>query len=324
MKAAVLNQLGTSPVYQDFADPIPQFEDHLLINLTAVSIKNIDKLRAGGKHYASYTRLPVVVGLDGVGTLESGTRVYAQGITGMMAEKALIDKERYIILPDKIDDITAAALPNAVLGATMAIISRGHMQKGHTVLINGATGVTGKLAVQVARHYGAAKIIATGRNPESLEKLKQLGADVTISLFQDEADIAKQLKEVQMARPIDLVIDYLWGRPMELIINAFKGGGIGVYSHPVRVVTVGDMAGEDITLPSSILRSSAIEILGSGLGSLSQEDFKKFNEYILPEMFQLAADGKLEIETQTETLENIEAAWEYDPDAGKRMVICIN
>src|SRR6187401_3620252 len=146
MKAAILNKLGTSPVYQDFADPIPQNEEQILINVKAASVKNIDKLRAGGKHYASHKELPAIVGLDGVGILENGKRVYAQGLTGMIAEKALISAHRFTLLPDQIDDITAAALPNAVIGATMALLFRAKMQKGQTVVINGATGVTGRLA----------------------------------------------------------------------------------------------------------------------------------------------------------------------------------
>ncbi len=94
MKAAVLHQLGSLPECEDFPDPIPQNEEQLLITVKAASIKNLDKGRASGKHYASYTHLPAVVGIDGVGILENGTRVYAQGITGMIAEKALIAKNK--------------------------------------------------------------------------------------------------------------------------------------------------------------------------------------------------------------------------------------
>lgn len=324
MKAAVLTKFGAAPVYQDFADPIPQNDEQILINVKAASVKNIDKLRAVGKHYASYKELPAIVGLDGVGVLENGKRVYAQGITGMIAEKALIANNRFTGLPDNIDNIVAAALPNAAIGAAMAILFRGKMQKGNTILINGATGVTGRVAVQVAKHYGAAKIIVTGRNANSLEKLIQLGADKVVSLKQDDELIIKQLKEINKDTPIDTVIDYLWGRPIELIIKSLLGGGISPFNHPVRIVTVGDMAGEDINLSSGILRSSSIEILGSGLGSFSQNDMKTFNSQILPEMFQLAADKKLIIDTQVEKLTDIEKVWNKDIDAGKRLVISMD
>ena len=321
MKAAVLTKYGEAPVYQDFSDPVPQNGEQVLINVKAASVKNIDKLRAGGKHYASHKELPAIVGLDGVGMLENGQRVYAQGITGMIAEKALITGSRSTALPDDIDDIVAAALPNAAMGAAMAILLRAKMQKGDTILINGATGVTGRLAVQVARHYGAAKIIATGRNTDSLEKLKQLGADGVVSLTQEDDDFVKQLKEINKETPIDIVIDYLWGHPAELIIKSLLGNGLGMPDRPVRIVSVGDMAGETINLASGILRSSSIEILGSGLGSFSQSDWKTFNTRLLPELFQLAADKKLIIETQTEKLVDIEAAWNKSIADGKRLVI---
>lgn len=323
MKAAVLNQLGMAPVYKEFPDPVPEHEGQLLINIKAASVKNLDKLRAGGTHYASYTELPAIVGIDGVGVLENGTRVYAQGITGMIAEKGLISQKRYTTLPDNLDYITAAALPNAVIGATMALLSRGNMERGQTVLINGATGVTGQLAVQVARHYGAARVIATGRNAASLEKLKTLGADIIVSLREDDDTIIKQLKELHHETPIDLVIDYLWGHPVELLIKALKGGGINNFTHKVKIVTVGSMAGENISVASSTLRSSAIELLGSGLGSLNEQDLKKFDTEILPEMFQLAAAGKLTIDTHTEPLEHIEQVWDMEVAAGKRLVIDI-
>ncbi len=323
MKAAVLNKLGTSPVYQDVEDPVPKNEEQILIKVKAASIKNIDKLRAGGKHYASYKELPAIVGIDGVGILENGKRVYAQGLTGMLAERALISRNRFSVLPDKIDDIVAAALPNAILGTSMALLFRAKMQKGHSVLINGATGVTGRLAVQVAKYYSADKIIVTGRNAESLQKLAQLGADKIISLRQDDETFVNALKEINKTNPIDIVIDYLWGHSIELIIKSLRGSGINSFTRPVKIVTVGDMAGENINLSSDTLRSSAIEISGSGFGSLSQDDLKKFDTEILPEMFQLAADGKLIIETYVDSLENIEIAWNQHIGGGKRLVIRI-
>lgn len=323
MKAAVLHQLGSVPQYENFPDPIPQNDEQLLINVRAAAIKNLDKGRASGKHYASYTELPVVVGIDGVGVLENGTRVYAQGLTGMIAEKALIGKNNYIVLPNNISNATAAALPNAVMGAALALHFRAAMKKGDVVLINGATGVTGQLAVQVAKYYGASRIIATGRNMESLEKLKSLGADVVLSLKQEDDLIISELKQIHQDTTINVVIDYLWGKPVELIISALKGGGLHTFTQQVRIVTVGSMASENISLASGTLRSSAIELLGSGLGSLSKENMEKFYAEILPEMFQLAADGKLTIETESTSLENVAAAWQQEVAPGKRMVISI-
>jgi NADPH:quinone reductase-like Zn-dependent oxidoreductase len=208
MKAAVLHQLGTAPRYEDFPEPVAGNANQLVITIKAASVKNIDKGRAGGVHYASHKNLPEVVGIDGVGVLADGARVYAAGITGMIAEKALIDKDKYTVIPDKVDDATAAALPNAVMGAALAIKYRAEMKAGDTVLVNGATGVTGQAAVQIAKYYGAKKVIATGRNAESLNLLLQLGADEIISLKDEEEKIVSRLKEIHSATPIDVVIDY--------------------------------------------------------------------------------------------------------------------
>ena len=322
MKAAVLHLLGGAPKYEDFPDPVPG-EDQLLMKVKAASVKNIDKLRAGGTHYASYTKLPVIVGLDAVGTLNDGTRIYAQGVGGTIAEKTLVRRGTYVVLPEGLDDINAAALPNAIYGSVMALLSRAAMKKGEVVLVNGATSVTGQLAVQAARHYGSSKIIVTGRNERILEELKGMGATEIISLKQEDQIITNRLKELHSIKPIDIVIDYLWGNPVKLIINALKGSGVNNFSTRVRIVSVGSLAGNDIILESDTIRSSAIEILGSGIGSLSQDDLKKFGSEVLPEMFMLAAEGKLKIQTETADLKDIESAWQKNIDPGKRLVIKI-
>lgn len=323
MKAAIIEKLGETPKYKDFPNPKIQSEEHLLIEMKAAAVKNLDKIRASGKHYASYKKLPTVVGMDGVGILENGTRVYAKGITGMIAEKAIIDRNKYTLIPKNLDFNTAAALPNAVLGAAMSLKIRGEIKKGQNVLINGATGVTGQIAVQIAKHYGAKTIIATGRNQENLENTKRLGAHEIISLKQKDEAIITQLKKIHSVTPIDLVIDYLWGNPIKLVIDAIKGGGLHNFTHKTRIVTVGSMAGENIQLESGILRSSAIEILGSGFGSLSEGDLEYYDKQILPEMFQLAANGHLIIDVVLGSLKNIEHLWEQKIDSGKRLVITI-
>ena len=320
MKAAVLIQLGSTPVYVDFPDPITQNDEQILIDVEAAALKNIDKLRTKAGNYVSYRELPAIVGSDGVGILEDGTRIYAQGITGMMANKALISKNRYTILPEGIDTATAAALPNAVFGSAMALQFRAKFKSGDVLMINGATGVTGQVAIQVAKHLGASKIIATGRNEKTLQTLKILGADEIISLKQDETSIIRRIKEIHRQTPIDIVIDYLWGRPTELIIQSIHAEGINFNPHKVKVVTVGDMAGHSISLNSGDLRSTDIELLGSGLGTFLPKDLMEFSTKILPEIFALADAGKLKIEIQKEKLENIETAWNNEV-VGKRTVI---
>jgi len=324
MKAAVVFKKGELPKFvADFAVPNLQNENELLITVKASAVKNLDKSRASGKHYSTEheEQIAQVPGGDGVGVLTDGTRVYGIGLSGMLAEKAIVEKDKIVKLPDGIDDAIAAALPNAVMGSAMALRFRAGLQKSETVLINGATGVTGKVAVQIAKYYGAKKVIATGRNETVLKELLLLGADQIISLEQGEGNLLKQLKTVHQENAIDVVIDYLWGHSAEVILSALKGDG--GFSHRTRFITVGGMMGDTITLPSSILRGTDIQISGSGLGSWSREEIKLLLTTILPEMFQLAADGKLEIETVNVALKDIEQAWNMGIEGGKRMVVLI-
>jgi len=238
MKAAIVYERGGMPQYADFPEPVVQHDNELLIAVKAAAIKHVDKSRASGYHYSSADDPghAKVIGGDGVGLLEDGTRVFAFGVSGMTAEKAIIEKNRMVKLPDGIDDITAAALPNAVAGSAMALRFRAGIKQGETVLINGATGFTGKIAIQVARHYGAKRIIATGRNEQSLQSLLALGADEIISLKQDDEKTLTRLKDIQANTPIDIVIDYLWGHTAELILASLKGKGS--FTHKTRFVSI--------------------------------------------------------------------------------------
>jgi NADPH:quinone reductase-like Zn-dependent oxidoreductase len=322
MKAAVVFQKGELPKYvEDLPEPKAQNENELLISVKASAVKNLDKMRASGKHYSTENEkwTPKVVGSDGVGVLADGTRVYGVATSGMIAETASIQKNMMVKLPAGIDDATAAALPNAVMGSALALRFRAGLLKGETVLINGATGVTGKISVQIAKYYGAKKVIATGRNDQSLQELIGLGADEIISLRQDDDRLVSQIKSTHRQTPVDIVIDYLWGHSAELILSSLKGDT--TISHRTRFVTVGGMAGDNITLSSSILRSTDIHISGSGLGTWTRGEVGALIAEILPEMFQLAADGKLKIDTVSVALENIEKVWNMNIEGGKRLVI---
>lgn len=322
MKGAILHELGQVPKFGTVEEPTTLQEGQYLLRVTAAAIKNLDKARTSGKHYASYTNLPAVVGNDGIGYLENGTRVYGQGITGMIAEKAIISSN-YTPIPKDLDDATAAALPNAILGSAMPLIIRARLEEGQNVLFNGATGVTGQVAVQIAKHYGANEIIVTGRNEAILEQLKAFGATQTLVLTDDNEALQQQIKAIHRVTPIDIVIDYLWGKPFQAILNAFKGSDIDHLTSTVKIVTAGDMAGKEIQLTSAILRSTDIQLMGSGFGSLTKEELIVFNKVILPEMFLLAAQGKLQIRTEVHPLEEIERVWNKIVDRGTRLVIKI-
>jgi NADPH:quinone reductase-like Zn-dependent oxidoreductase len=320
MKAAVIYQKGEMPQYTELPEPVVKNDGEILISVKAAALKHFDKERASGKHYATADSNPngTVPGGDGVGLLPDGTRVFVFA-DGMIAEKAVIEKSRMIKLPPGIDDATAAALPNAVAGSAMALRFRAGMKPGETVLINGATGFTGKIAVQVAKHYGAKKIIVTGRNAETLQALRALGADEIISLKQDDEQVISQLKEIHNNTPIDIIIDYLWGHTAELILASLKGKGS--FTHKVRFVSIGAVTGDKIQLSAAVLRSVDLQLSGSGLGSWTKDNVQQLFTQILPEMFELAAGNKLKVDIETVCLADIEKLWDRKVPDGKRLVI---
>jgi len=323
MKAAVLYSKDEMPQYADLPEPLVQNDDEVLISVKAVALKHFDKGRAKGTHYSARDNKQEarIIGGDGVGLLPDGTRVYALGVSGMMAEKATVDKNRIVALPPGLDDATAAALPNAVFGAAMALRFRAGIEPGDTVLVNGATGFTGRVAVQIARHYGAKRVIATGRNPGSLKELMQLGADEVIPLQQTDEQFTAQLRQLHQDTPINVIIDYLWGPTAELILASLKGAGS--FTPRTRFVSVGSVTGDLIQLSAANLRSVDLQLSGSGLGSWTKGQVRTLFAEILPEMFQLAADGKLKIETVPVALRDIEKLWDADVPGGKRLVVQI-
>src|ERR1700761_4167393 len=268
MKAAIVTGVGQTPIYGDFTEPVPAHGESR-IAVSAAAISHVVKSRASGAHYSSSGNFPFVVGIDGVGRLDDGRRVYfvlPRAPYGSMAETAMVRSAHCLDLPDDLDDVTAAAIANPGMSSWAAYAERARLKPGETVLVNGATGTSGRLAVQIARYLGAKKIIATGRDTEALKSVAALGADVTIPLVAEEAALDDAFK-TQFAQGVDVVIDYLWGHSAErLLTAAAKAAPEAV---PIRFVQIGSTGGSDITLPSALLRSSAIEMMGSGIGGIA-------------------------------------------------------
>lgn len=319
MYAAVLNQLGQTPCYAPLAKPEVQTAEQQLIRVEAASIKQLDKLKVSGRHYTAYNQFPCAVGVDGVGRLADGRRVYAMGITGMMAEYALVNTADCVQVPEGLSPELAAILPNALLGSDAALLCRGQMQTGQVVLINGATGVSGRMAVQAAKYRGASRIIVTGRNPESLAYLQQLGADVIISLCASPTEILRQLTLVQQETPIEQIIDYLWGAPTEYLLQVLAKH----CPKPVNLITIGQMAGVELNLPSSYLRSQPICLLGSGIGSISAQQLRAYQQQELPQLFAQAAEGLFQAEYQCYPLSAVAQAWQAETAPGARIVLTV-
>ena len=322
MKAVIVKEKGQTPVYTtDFQPVVPTTPQEVLLRVQAVSIKNLDRAIASSQHYSVSSKpfAPFVIGTDGVGTLEDGSLAYGFGLTGMLSEYAVVNRAQLVPLPAGIDFALAAALPNALMGSVMALLLRAKLKKGEVVLINGATGVTGQVAVQMAKHYGASKVLVTGRHPATLAHLKTLGADEIIPLQEEQKALTSVFHRVHQETPIDVVVDYLWGASASAILSALKGKGH--YQHPTRFVNVGAMSGDLLPLSSSILRGTDLMLLGSGIGSWTPQETEHFFQVLLPEAFELAVHGQLHLDTVSYSWQQISEIWNKSLANGQRLVI---
>ena len=244
MKAAVIDSPERGPRFADFAEPVVA-DGETLVEVTAAGLHPIVQMLASGEHYGSQGTLPMIPGIDGTGRSPDGTRVYFGGVRppyGPMAERAAAS---FVLpLPDGLDEVTAAAIINPGNGAWLALTRRAALQPGETVLVLGATGVSGRIAVALAARMGAGRVIAAGRNRAILD---QLGATATVAL--GGPDDAAALAEAAGQDGIHVIIDYLWGHPTEAAIAAITRRGMAHAAPRVRLVEVGQMAGPPSACP---------------------------------------------------------------------------
>jgi NADPH:quinone reductase-like Zn-dependent oxidoreductase len=317
MKAAIVRGAGQTPVYGEFGETAPS-EGESRIAVTAAAPSPVVKSRASGAHYSSSGRFPFVVGIDGVGRLDDGSRVYfvlPNAPNGSMCERTVVPSAQCLALPDELDDVAAAAIANPGVSSWAAYTERAKLRSGETVLINGATGTAGRLAVQIAKHLGAKKVIATGRDADALKSVAALGADVMIPLVEDKVTLENSFKD-QFAAGVDVVVDYLWGQSAErLLIAAAKAGKHAV---PIRFVQIGSVSGSDITLPSAVLRSSAIELMGSGIGSIPLDRLVR----AIAGLLRATVPGGFQIAAKVVALSEVAQAWPRD-DSKQRTVFTI-
>jgi len=316
MNAAVVESFGKPPRYATFREPGADAGGEL-VEVRAAALSNLVKGQASGRHYSSGGELPFVPGYDGVGTLPDGRRVYFFGPLapfGAMAEWSVAPASRTMLLPDEVDDVTAAALGNPGLASWGALLGRARLQAGESVLVNGATGVAGQQAIQVAKYLGARRVIATGRDEAVLEKLRELGADETIRLHQPREVLVQAFRAALAG--VDVVLDYVWGPSAECILEAAKGHGAPEGERRIRYVQIGAIGGDPISVKGEWLRSSGLELMGSGLGSLSAGAIMES----LQAMYEAAASTGLKIDVEAVPLAEVETAWHRVAPTGRRIV----
>ena len=275
-------------------------------------------MRAGasGAHYTSTGALPLVPGIDGVGRLATGQRVYfvaASETVGTMAEQAVADARLLAPLPDRVSSSVIAAGMLPALSSWVVLAKRAPIQAGQRVLVLGATGTSGRLAVQIAKHLGAGEVIAVGRDAESLDQVRALGADQVVRLTGTRGDadaVARAASEV------DIVLDYLWGTVTSALLPALCRLR-QAESRALRWVLIGSAAGDEIALSSVLLRKRNLHILGSGQGATSAADMFS----VAPEIIAAFADRALEVALREVPLADVAAGWSRRSSAGERVVL---
>jgi NADPH2:quinone reductase len=312
MNAALVESFDEPPHLRSV--PVPQAEaGQELVDVLAVGISHATRGAAAGRHYTSARSLPVLAGIDAVVRKANGDLAFVMSPgSGTLAERIAVDPKDLVPVPRGADPTVVAATMNAALSSWVALRARVHFEPGQTVLVIGATGNAGSSAVRIAKHLGAARVVAAGRNRERLDALLAKGADELVPLTPDEA--ATAVAFAAAAAEVDVVLDYVWGPPAEQAMQAI----LSARTEHTRIldwVQVGGTGGMSITLGGHTLRHNALRISGSGFGSVIIEDAD------LPGLSAALASGLVDVRPHIVPLADVEKAWAHVDRPGERTVI---
>lgn len=315
MHAAVLHEHGATPVYETFDDPVAS-DGQDVVEVAVAGVNPVDVRKASGTFVSGPPPLPSVVGTEGVGRIAGdGRRVYFDAPVapfGSYAERALVGAGDPIELPDAIEDGVAAALGISGLAGWVPLSWRAQLRPGETVLVLGATGVVGQIAVQAARLLGAGRIVAAGRDPEMLTRAAHLGADATVDLSGglEGAELTAAFREAA-GGDVDVVHDPLWGAPASAALEALGVGG--------RLVQLGQSAGAEATFSSVPIRGRHLDIRGY-MNFLVPADVRRDAYRALIEH---AAAGRIDVEVERVPLADVADAWERVQRSAHRKLVLV-
>lgn len=315
MNAAVVTSFEEPPRYQQFEVPQPN-ADEILVDVLAVGLHPRVRSGAAGRHYTSTGTLPMIPGIDAVGRRADGALLYFvsdDDVIGTMAEEAVVDPRRAIELPGGVDVAAIAAAMNPAMSAWVALRRRVPIEPGQSVLVLGATGNAGTMAVQVAKRLGAGRVVGAGRDLTRLNLLAAVGADQLVQLSDDADATAGALSAA--AAEVDIVIDYLWGEPAQRTMTALLTGRSD-RSRRLDWIQIGAVAGPTIELPSVSLRSANLRLQGTGQGAVSAKVYLAE----LPSLVDAIAAGDITITPNPVALAEVESVWSEPDVPGTRTV----
>ncbi|KJC63625.1 quinone oxidoreductase family protein [Agreia bicolorata] len=313
MKAAVVSRFGQAPRFDQFPLPTELGPHEEIVEVVATGLHPRVRSQADGSHYTSIGEVPLVPGIDGVGRAADGELRYfilPDTALGSMAEQTVIDRRRSVAIPSAADPIQIAAAMNPAMSSWIALRRRIDMPAGQSVMILGATGNAGRLAIQVAKHLGAARVIAVGRGAD---RLKGLGADSIVSLDENAQSVTAALGEA--GERVDVVLDYLWGTPTHDALSAIIPRRADD-DQTLSWIQIGSVAGVESAIPSAALRATNLHLIGSGQGSVSTRD-------IVSELESLAeavTSDAFTIGARSVPLHDVETEWNRSAETTDRVV----
>ena len=310
MRAAILREFGQPPEIGEFDDPAPG-DGQEVADVLAAGLNPVDILKASGHFYGGNPPLPSVVGTEGIARLGDGRNVYFDAPIapyGSFAERTLIDPARTYDVPDGLDPALAVVLGIAGLAGWLAIDHRARMRAGETVLVLGAGGVVGQVAVQAAKLLGAGRVVAAARSQERLDRAVQQGADATVQIGAVD-DLADAFREAG-GGGVDVVVDPVWGEPAVAAMAAMNVRG--------RLVQLGQSAGAEATVPSALVRGKTLDVLGMTIFAVPPEDKRAAYET----MAEHANAGRLDVAVERIPLDGVAEAWKRQTSSpGVKLVV---
>jgi NADPH:quinone reductase-like Zn-dependent oxidoreductase len=319
MKAAILHSADSVPVYGDFDEP-PVSEGCQIVDLVAAGIHQLTRSVATGRHYSRDGVFPVIPGLNAVARTADGTLVFTASAPppyGTFAERIASPDAARFPLPDGASPEAVAAGVNPGMGSWLPLTAyQAEAGKLGTVLILGATGITGYLAVQNAKLLGATRVIGAGRSAERLARAAAVGADTVTLTGDKDTDTVALAKAIENDAP-GLVLDFLWGPVAEAAFIALADGRFGEDGPDIKYIQIGALAGLDAAVPSALLRGTKITISGSGAGSVPGTEIKAK----IPAYIKLIADGSVDVPFRTFPLSQADSAWTTSASSGPRVVL---
>lgn len=285
--------------------------------MLAVGLHPRTRSGASGTHYTSSGVLPMVPGIDGVGHRADGTLVYFAAdddTIGTLAERTVIDSRRSVELPADADVVAIAAAMNPAMSSWVALRKRVAIERGQSVLVLGATGNAGSMAVEVAKLLGAGRVVGAGRDRARLEALRDRGVDDIVALTDDRDATARALADA--AADVDIVLDFVWGKPaadaMVALLTARSDRG-----REMNWIEIGSTAGPTLELPSAALRSANFRLQGSGQGSVTPRGYLAE----LPALVDEIDAGRVRVQTRIVPLGDVERIWTEPDVPGVRTVL---